>query len=78
VLSNDDIARFFIDAPVNIQGNRSLREPQREAHAAAADYFSGGGHRAVERYRSAAARPASSPSCRSASPAGASWSSRRT
>ena len=48
MLSNDDIARFFTDAQVNIQGNRSLREPQREGHAAAARYFGEGGHRGVE------------------------------
>jgi DNA repair protein RadD len=48
VLSNEDIGRFFADAQVNIPNNRSLREPQREGHAAAADYFAAGGHRAVE------------------------------
>jgi superfamily II DNA or RNA helicase len=48
LLSNDDIGRLFAGTPVAIAGNRSLREPQRDGHAAAAEYFSNGGHRAVE------------------------------
>ncbi|MCA2293010.1 DEAD/DEAH box helicase family protein [Mycobacterium avium] len=48
MLTNDEIAAFFTDTPVTIQGNRSLREPQREGYAAAVAYFSNGGHRAVE------------------------------
>jgi superfamily II DNA or RNA helicase len=47
-LSNEDIAEFFATAEVRIDGNRSLREPQVEGHAAAVEYFAGGGDRAVE------------------------------
>jgi len=48
VLSNDDIGRFFTETDSIIGDNRSLREPQREGHAAAVDYFANGGNRAVE------------------------------
>jgi superfamily II DNA or RNA helicase len=48
VLSNEAIGRFFAETPVHIQENRSLREPQREGHAAAVEHFAGGGNRAVE------------------------------
>ena len=48
-LSNEEIARFFENAAVNIEGNRSLREPQIAGHEAAVRYFADGGHRAVER-----------------------------
>jgi DNA repair protein RadD len=47
-LSNEDIAEFFASAEVRIVGNRSLREPQIEGHAAAVEFFAGGGDRAVE------------------------------
>jgi DNA repair protein RadD len=47
-LSNDDIAAFFQEADARIAQNPSLREPQAQGHAAAAEYFGGGGHRAVE------------------------------
>jgi hypothetical protein len=47
-LSNEDITEFFANAEVRIDGNRSLREPQVEGHAAAVEYFAGGGGRAVE------------------------------
>ena len=47
-LSNEDIERLFLSAEARIQGNRSLRDPQAEGHAAAVEYFAGGGHRAVE------------------------------
>lgn len=47
-LSNEDIAEFFASAEVRIAGNRSLREPQIEGHAAAVEFFAGGGERAVE------------------------------
>ncbi len=48
VLSNDDIRRFFADAQGTIQGDRSLREPQRDGHAIGVGYFNGGGQCAVE------------------------------
>jgi superfamily II DNA or RNA helicase len=47
-ISNDEIAHFFGSADVRIVGNRSLREPQIEGHAAAVDFFAAGGERAVE------------------------------
>ena len=47
-LSNEDIGRLFLSAEARIQGNRSLRDPQAEGHAAAVEYFAVGGHRAVE------------------------------
>src|SRR5215207_9549333 len=47
-LSNEDIERLFLSTEARIQGNRSLRDPQAEGHAAAVNYFAGGGHRAVE------------------------------
>jgi DNA repair protein RadD len=47
-LSNEEIAQLFGAADVRIQGNPSLRDPQAEGHAAAVEYFAGGGHRAVE------------------------------
>lgn len=46
--SNEAIAAFFANADVRIAGNRSLREPQVQGHAAAVDFFAGGGDRAVE------------------------------
>ena len=36
--SNEAIAAFFANAEVRIAGNRSLREPQVEGHAAAVDF----------------------------------------
>lgn len=48
VLSNADIDRFFASTSTRIAGNPSLREPQSEGHAAAVDFFSTGGARAVE------------------------------
>jgi superfamily II DNA or RNA helicase len=47
-LSNADIGRFFTSTSTRIAGNPSLREPQSEGHAAAVDFFSTGGARAVE------------------------------
>src|SRR4051812_6026568 len=47
-LANEDIGRLFLSAEARVQGNRSLRDPQAEGHAAALEYFAGGGHRAVE------------------------------
>jgi len=48
VLTRDEIGQLFTDAPWHIHGNRSLREPQELGHTAAVDYFSRGGHRAIE------------------------------
>ena len=48
-LRNEEIAAFFREADARIVGNRSLRLPQIEGHQAAAEFFDGGGHRAVER-----------------------------
>lgn len=39
---------MFLSAEASIQGNRSLRDPQAEGHAAALEYFAAGGHRAVQ------------------------------
>jgi DNA repair protein RadD len=47
-LTNDEIGDFFQTADARIQGNSSLREPQIEGHAAALDFFNGGGERAIE------------------------------
>jgi DNA repair protein RadD len=47
-LSTEEIAQLFGSADVRIHGNPSLRDPQAEGHAAAVEYFAGGGHRAVE------------------------------
>lgn len=47
MLTNTDIAQFFAETHAHIEGNRSLRDPQREGHAAAVTYFQSGGHRAV-------------------------------
>ncbi len=38
---------FFQDAPARIEGNADLREPQRDAYLQAADYFQGGGQKAL-------------------------------
>jgi DNA repair protein RadD len=48
VLSNDEIAGFFVEAEVRIEGNASLRDPQIEGHAAALAHFAEGGTHAVE------------------------------
>lgn len=38
---------FFLDTAANIEGNSSLREPQREAYAQAAEFFQSGGRKAL-------------------------------
>ncbi len=38
---------FFIDTPANIEANAALREPQRDAYARAAEFFQGGGEKAL-------------------------------
>jgi DNA repair protein RadD len=48
-LSNDDIDDFFTDSTPVIAGNQQLRDPQRDGHAAAVDYFAAGGTHAIER-----------------------------
>jgi DNA repair protein RadD len=47
-LNNNQIREFFQSTDVHIVGNSSLRDPQIEGHAAALDYFNGGGDRAIE------------------------------
>ena len=47
-LSRDDIGQLFHAGQARIAGNPSLREPQIDGHAAAVEYFAGGGQRAVE------------------------------
>jgi DNA repair protein RadD len=42
-MDNDQIARFFNETPVSIDGNASLRIPQVEGYQAAAKHFSGSG-----------------------------------
>ena len=43
-----EVADFFATTTVNIAKNSKLREPQREGHAKAVEYFSVGGDHAVE------------------------------
>jgi DNA repair protein RadD len=38
---------FFLDTPVSIDGNPELREPQRDAYFQAAEFFQGGGKKAL-------------------------------
>jgi superfamily II DNA or RNA helicase len=46
-LTNEEVAKFFAEAPVRLDGNVNLRVPQIEGYEAARDYFAEGGHRAV-------------------------------
>lgn len=48
MLTSVEIAAFFQNTQVAIRENRSLREPQREGWHAAVEFFSQGGHRAIE------------------------------
>lgn len=48
MISAEDVAKFFTTAPVSIVDNQLLREPQREGHAKAVEYFAAGGDHAVE------------------------------
>jgi superfamily II DNA or RNA helicase len=48
MISRDDVARFFTTTQISIAGNPLLREPQRDGHAKAVEYFAGGGDHAVE------------------------------
>lgn len=47
-LTNADIEKLFLTAKVRITANPSLRDPQKEGHAAAVAFFEKGGTRAVE------------------------------
>jgi hypothetical protein len=48
MLSREQIAALFQETGAQIKANRNLRVPQVEGHAAAREFFAGGGHRAVE------------------------------
>jgi superfamily II DNA or RNA helicase len=48
MISAEDVAKFFTTTQINIAGNPLLREPQREGHAKAVEYFAAGGDHAVE------------------------------
>src|SRR5690606_38626343 len=41
------IEGFFMKAPAKIENNADLRDPQREGYARAAEYFAGGGTKAI-------------------------------
>ena len=41
------IERFFMDTPARIEENTDLRDPQRDAYARAAEFFEGGGTKAI-------------------------------
>jgi superfamily II DNA or RNA helicase len=41
-MDNNEIARFFAETPVSIQGNKNLRIPQIEGYEAARDHFASG------------------------------------
>lgn len=47
-LTNEEVAKFFAEAPVRLDGNVNLRVPQIAGYEAARDYFAEGGHGAVE------------------------------
>src|SRR5918996_785841 len=47
-LTNEEVAKFFAEAPVRLDGNVNLRVPQIAGYDAARDYFAEGGHKAVE------------------------------
>ncbi|MCA9595409.1 MAG: DEAD/DEAH box helicase family protein [Myxococcales bacterium] len=38
---------FFLDTPAEIEGNASLRDPQRDAHRRALEFFDNGGQKAI-------------------------------
>lgn len=48
MITADEVADFFATTSVYIVGNAKLREPQREGHAKALEYFAAGGDHAVE------------------------------
>lgn len=41
------VESFFVDTPARIEGNTDLRDPQRDAYARAAEFFQGGGTKAI-------------------------------
>jgi DNA repair protein RadD len=45
--SSQRLEDFFLDTPANIDGNPELREPQRDAYLQAAEFFQGGGKKAL-------------------------------
>src|SRR5487761_72193 len=45
--ANKSIETFFLDTAANVEGNASLRDPQRDAYLRAYDFFSSGGEKAV-------------------------------
>jgi DNA repair protein RadD len=47
-LSSQEVTDFFATTPTYIRNNPALRTPQDEGHAAAVQYFAGGGRRAGE------------------------------
>jgi len=48
IKANRPIEEFFISAEADIEDNFFLRDPQREGHKAALEFFEGGGQMAVE------------------------------
>lgn len=44
---NRTLANFFMETPYEIENNTNLRDPQRDAHAAALDFFEKGGRSAI-------------------------------
>lgn len=47
VRANKPLDEFFISVESNIEDNMALRDPQREGHAAAYDFFSAGGRMSI-------------------------------
>ena len=45
--SSERLEDFFQDTPANIEGNASLRDPQRDAYSCAAAFFQDGGKKAL-------------------------------
>lgn len=48
-MNEDEVRRFFADAPINIHGNRRLRVPQIEGYDATRDHFSRSRNHAILR-----------------------------
>lgn len=48
MITADEVAAFFAVTRIAIAANPRLRDPQRDGHAAAVDYFAAGGAHAVE------------------------------
>ena len=45
--ANKNFETFFLDTAANVEGNTSLRDPQRDGYLRAYDFFSAGGEKAV-------------------------------